>query len=71
MFKFCVIGGIFLTWFADAVLFGIMVKTEFQEPVENSQDLVDRDMSLGKHYIELKSSSFELIFFSSLGFLAI
>ena len=31
VYKFCVIGGIFLTWFADSVLFSIMVKTEFQD----------------------------------------
>ena len=61
------IGGIFLTWFADAVLFGIMVKTEFQDPVESPQDLADRDMSLSKHkhYIELNSVN--KLIFSSLG----
>ena len=66
MFKFAVIGGIFLTWFADAVLFGIMVQTEFADEVETTQDLVDMDMSLGKYSFELKLGS-KLIFLSSLG----
>ena len=47
VYKFCVIGGIFLTWFADSMLFSMMVKTEFTDGVETPQDLIDRDMTLG------------------------
>ena len=47
VFKFSVIGGVFLTWFADSVLFSMMVKTEFEDGVDTTQDLIDRDMSLG------------------------
>ena len=47
VFKFSVIGGVFLSWFADSVLFSIMVKTEFQDGIDTIQDLIDRDMSLG------------------------
>ena len=47
VYKFCVIGGIFLTWFADSMLFSMMVKTEFTDGVETHQDLIDRDMTLG------------------------
>ena len=47
VFKFCVIGGIFLIWFADSVLFTMMIKTEFEKPVDSPQDLLDREMSLG------------------------
>ena len=50
VYKFCVIGGIFLTWFADSMLFSMMVKTEFTDGVETPQDLIDRDMSLGIIY---------------------
>ena len=47
VFKFCVIGGVFLLWFADSMLFSMMVKTTFEDGVDTHQDLVDRDMSLG------------------------
>ena len=47
VYKFCVIGGIFLTWFADSMLFSMMVKTEFTDGVETPQELIDRDMTLG------------------------
>ena len=47
VFKFSVIGGVFLTWFADSVLFSIMLKTTFEDGVDTTQDLIDRDMSLG------------------------
>ena len=47
VYKFCVIGGIFLIWFADSVLFTMMIKTEFEKPVDSPQDLLDREMSLG------------------------
>ena len=30
VFKFCVIWGIFLTWFADSLLFDMMLKTSYQ-----------------------------------------
>ena len=47
VFKFCVIGGVFLLWFADSMLFSMMVKTTFQDGVDTHQDLLDREMSLG------------------------
>ena len=48
VFKFCVIGGIFLQMFADSLLFDMMLKTAFQDGVDTPEDLIDRDMSLGK-----------------------
>ena len=48
MFKFCVIWGIFLTWFADALLFDMMISTDYEEPVDSMEDLIERDMTLGK-----------------------
>ena len=47
VFKFCVIWGIFLTWFADALLFDTMMTTSFEEPVDSIDDLIERDMTLG------------------------
>ena len=47
VFKFCVIGGIFLQMFADSLLFDMMLKTAFQDGVDTPEDLIDRDMSLG------------------------
>ena len=47
VFKFWVIGGIFLHMFADSMLFDMMLKTAYQDGVDTHQDLVDRDMSLG------------------------
>ena len=47
VFKFCVIGGIFLYMFADAVLFDMMLNTAFEDGIDTIQDLIDRDMSLG------------------------
>ena len=47
VFKFCVIGGIFLIWFADSVLFTMMIRTEFQKPIDTHQDLLDSEMSMG------------------------
>ena len=47
VYKFSVIGGIFLTWFADSMLFSMMVKTNFAKPVDTIQDLFDRDMTIG------------------------
>ena len=47
VFKFCVIGGIFLYMFADAVLFDMMLNTSFEDGVNTHQDLIDREMSLG------------------------
>ena len=46
VFKFCVIWGIFLTWFADALLFDMMIKTSYKDGVNTIQDLIDRDMTL-------------------------
>ena len=48
MFKFCVIGGIFLTWFADALLFDMMIKTSYRDGVNTHQDLIDRGMFIGE-----------------------
>ena len=47
VYKFSVIGGIFLTWFTDSMLFSMMVKTNFAKPVDTIQDLFDRDMTIG------------------------
>ena len=47
VFKFCVIGGIFLFWFFDALFFTMFIKEEYGEGVDSIGDLIDRDMSLG------------------------
>ena len=67
VYKFCVIGGIFLTWFADSMLFSMMVKTEFTDGVETHQDLIDRDMSLGILESWSKLKSVNKLIFSYLG----
>ena len=46
VFKFCVIWGIFLTWFAGALIFDMMISTAFEEPVNSIDDLIERDMTL-------------------------
>ena len=46
VFKFCVIWGIFLTWFTDALLFTMMIKTSYKDGVNSHQDLIDKDMTL-------------------------
>ena len=56
VFKFGVIGGIFLYWFVDSMLFTMMIKTEFNEPVKSIKDLIDREMSLGD-IVELRNIS--------------
>ena len=48
VFKFWTIGGIFLYMFSDALLFDMMLNTAFQDGIDTIQDLIDRDMSLGK-----------------------
>ena len=48
VFKFCVIGGIFLHMFADAVLFDMMLKTAYEDGIDNETDLIERHVSLGK-----------------------
>ena len=48
VFKFCVIGGIFLSMFADSLLFDMMLKTAYEDGVDTINDLIDRDMLLGK-----------------------
>ena len=53
VFKFCVIWGIFLTWFADSLLFDMMIKTAYKDGVDTVQDLIDRDMTLGIGSMEL------------------
>ena len=47
VFKFCVIWGIFLTWFADSLLFDMMIKTEFGDPITSMEELKDRSLTLG------------------------
>ena len=47
VFKFCIIWGVWLALFADALLFDHMLKTGYEDGVDNIQDLIDRDMSLG------------------------
>ena len=53
VFKFCVIWGLFLTWFADALLFDMIIKTGFEEPVQSIGDLIERDMTLGNEWVHL------------------
>ena len=43
------IGGIFLFWFFDALFFTMFIKEEFGEGVDSIDDLIERDMSLGKY----------------------
>ena len=50
VFKFCVIWGVFLTWFADSLLFEMMLKTSFKDGVDTPKDLLDKDMILCKRY---------------------
>ena len=47
VFKFWTIGGIFLYMFSDALLFDMMLNTAYEDGVDNIEDLIDRDMSLG------------------------
>ena len=42
------IGGIFLQMFADSRLFDMMLKTAYEDGVDTINDLIDRDMLLGK-----------------------
>ena len=49
VFKFCVFWGIFLTWFADSLLFDMMIKTSFKDGVDQIQDLIDKDIRLGTY----------------------
>ena len=53
VFKFCVIGGIFLFWFFDALFFEMLIKEEFGEGVDSIGDLIERDMSLGEYFCTL------------------
>ena len=57
------IGGIFLNWFVDSMLFSMMIRTSFNEPVKTVQDLVDREMSLGDivEFINQKTTIIKLI----------
>ena len=48
VFKFCIIWGVWLALFADALLFDHMLKTGYEDGVDTIQDLVDRDMTLGR-----------------------
>ena len=47
VFKFWVIGGVFLHMFADALLFDMVLNTAYQDGVDTIDDLIDRDMNLG------------------------
>ena len=47
VYRFCVIYGICLCLFVDAILFDMMLKTAFEDGIDSIQDLIDRDMSLG------------------------
>ena len=47
VFKFCIIWGIWMALFADALLFDHMLKSGYEEGVDTIEDLIDRDMSLG------------------------
>ena len=47
VFKFWVIGGIFLHMFADALLFDMVLNTAFEDGVDTHEDLIERDMFLG------------------------
>ena len=64
VFKFCLIWGIFLTWFADSMLFDMMIKTEYLDGVNTVQELIDKDMSLGIDLTYVKYN-FKKFFFSS------
>ena len=55
VFKFCVIWGIFLTWFADSLLFDMMIKTSYRDGVNTLQHLIDRNMILCKRYSSFKT----------------
>ena len=48
VFKFCVIWGVFLTWFADSLLFDMMLKTSFKVGIDTPQKLIDNDIILCK-----------------------
>ena len=45
------IGGIFLFWFFDALFFTMFIKEEFGEGVDSIDDLIERDMALGKYFL--------------------
>ena len=46
VFKFFVIYGICLCLFVDAILFDMVLKTAFEDGIDDHEDLIDRDMSL-------------------------
>ena len=48
VFKFVIIWGIWMALFADALLFDHMLKSGYEDGVDTIQDLIDRDMSLGR-----------------------
>ena len=48
VFKFWTIGGIFLYMFSQSLLFDMMLNTAFQDGIDNIQELIDKDMYLGK-----------------------
>ena len=48
VFKFCIIWGVWLALFADALLFDHMLKSGYEDGVDTIQDMIDRDMSLGR-----------------------
>ena len=48
VFKFCIIWGVWLALFADALPFDHMLKSGYEDGVDTIQDMIDRDMSLGR-----------------------
>ena len=48
VFKFWTIGGIFLYMFSQSLLFDMMLNTAFQDGIDTIQELIDKDMYLGK-----------------------
>ena len=60
VFKYCVLGGIFIFWFFDAMFFSMLIKEEFEDGVNTVQDLIYRDMELGKYTTYTESRFFSL-----------
>ena len=54
------IWGIFLTWFADALLFDMMINTSYEDGVNSLQDFIDRDMYLGDMIYTMEVFSLQL-----------
>ena len=48
VFKLCIMWGVWMALFADALLFDHMLKSGYEDGIDTIQDLIDRDMSLGR-----------------------